>query len=277
MAAEGRRGRLDLTSIAGIPIGIGLILVGQAIEGGAAHTLLQTAAALIVFGGTAGAVLLSHSTEDVVQAASSIRRIFLNPIEPVAGVIERITAYAVKARRSGVMSIEDEANAEPDPFLKRALSMAVDGISQSQIRAALEVEMDSLADHEERPARVFEAAGGYAPTIGILGAVLGLIHVMENLTDPAKLGPGIAVAFVATVYGVGSANLILLPLAAKLRQRAREATRRRELLVDGVLAIQDGLNPRLIQQRLARFVVDAEVPGPAGAPAVRNALPEEGS
>jgi chemotaxis protein MotA len=255
MSPDGRsRRRLDFSAVVAVPAGIGLMLFGQALEGGAAHSLLQLAAALIVFGGTCGAVLLSFSTAQVRQSVLSVRSVFVDPLEPAGDAIARITAYAVKARRSGVMSIEDDVEAEPDPFLKRALLMAVDGTSQSQLRTALETEGDSLADREEVPPRVFESAGGYAPTIGIIGAVLGLIHVMENLSDPSKLGPGIAVAFVATVYGVGAANLILLPIAAKLRERARAAVRRRELLLAGVLAIQDGLNPRLITQRLAAFV-----------------------
>jgi chemotaxis protein MotA len=129
--------------------------------------------------------------------------------------------------------------------------MAVDGSSQSEIRHALELEMELLADREDVPARVFESAGGYAPTIGILGAVIGLIHVMGNLTDPAKLGAGVAVAFVATIYGVGSANLILLPVASRLRQRAEASTRRREMLIDAAIAVQEGLNPRLIEQRFS--------------------------
>jgi chemotaxis protein MotA len=279
MAAEParpRRGRPDPTSLLAIPVGVGLILGGQALEGGAAHSLLQLAAALIVFGGTAGAVLLSFSTTQVLHALGALRHVFSDPLEPAGDVVTRILQYAGKARRSGVMSIEDEIETEPDPFLLRALRMAVDGTSQSQIRAALEVESESRLDADEVPMRVFEAAGGYAPTVGIIGAVLGLIHVMENLSDPSKLGPGIAVAFVATVYGVGSANLILLPIAGKLRERSRAALRRREMLLDGVLAIQEGLNPRLIEQRLAAFTLDARVQ-PAPRAIVAQSASEEPS
>ena len=171
--------------------------------------------------------------------------------EPAKVVIARVLTYANRARRTGILSLESELESEPDLFLRRALRMAVDGCSQSEIRHALELEMELLADREDVPARVFESAGGYAPTIGILGAVIGLIHVMGNLTDPAKLGAGVAVAFVATIYGVGSANLILLPVASKLRQRAEASTRRREMLIDAALAVQEGLNPRLIEQRFS--------------------------
>jgi chemotaxis protein MotA len=248
--------RLDITAVVAIPAGVGLILFGQAIEGGAISSLMQLAAALIVFGGTSGAVLLSFSTMQVRQALLAVRNVFVEPLEPAANVIKRITTYAAKARRTGVMTIEEDVNEEPDPFLRRGLSMAVDGSSQSQIRAALEFEIDSISERDSVPPRVFEAAGGYAPTIGIIGAVLGLIHVMENLNDPSKLGPGIATAFVATVYGVGLANLILLPIAGKMRERARASSRRREMLLDGVLAIQEGLNPRLLEQKLLAFAPD---------------------
>jgi chemotaxis protein MotA len=170
-------------------------------------------------------------------------------------VIARVLAYSTRARRTGVLSLEGDLDSEPDPFLRRALSMAVDGATQAEIRHTLEIEMDARAEEDEIPSRVFEAAGGYAPTIGILGAVIGLIHVMENLADPSKLGSGIAIAFVATIYGVGSANLLFLPIASRLRQRAEAAARRRELLIDAALAIQEGVNPRLIEQRLSGFML----------------------
>jgi chemotaxis protein MotA len=245
--------RLDVGSLLGAPIAIVLILVGQAIEGGSVKTLLQLAAALVVFGGTFGAVLLSFGSADVMRAFRSLRSAYADPLEPAAAVIGRVLAYSNRARRSGMLSLDSELEKEPDLFLRRALTMAVDGASQTQIRHALEMEIEVLGEHDEVPSRIFEAAGGYAPTIGILGAVIGLIHVMENLTDPSKLGAGVAVAFVATIYGVGSANLIFLPVASKLRQRAEQASRRREMLIDAALAVQEGLNPRLIEQRFSTF------------------------
>jgi chemotaxis protein MotA len=253
MANRTRFGRLDFGSLLGAPFAIALILIGQAIEGGSVRTLLQLAAALVVFGGTLGAVLLSFGSADVTRSFKSLRSAYSDPLEPAAAVIGRVLAYSNRARRTGMLSLESELEKEPDAFLRRALTMAVDGASQSQIRHALEVELELLGEQDELPSRVFEAAGGYAPTIGILGAVIGLIHVMENLTDPSKLGAGVAVAFVATIYGVGSANLIFLPVASKLRQRAELASRRREMLIDAALAVQEGLNPRLIEQRFSSF------------------------
>jgi chemotaxis protein MotA len=261
--------RLDVGSLLGAPIAITLILIGQAIEGGSVRTLLQLAAALVVFGGTVGAVLLSFGSADVIRALKSLRSVYVDPLEPPAAVIGRVLAYSNRARRSGMLSLEAELEKEPDAFLRRALTMAVDGASQTQIRHALEIELELLAEQDEVPSRVFEAAGGYAPTIGILGAVIGLIHVMENLTDPSRLGSGVAVAFVATIYGVGSANLILLPLASKLRQRAEAATRRREMLIDAALAVQEGINPRLIEQRFSGFTASRS---PSKRPVTRPAI-----
>jgi chemotaxis protein MotA len=244
------------------------------LEGGRAHTLFQATAALIVFGGTAGAVMVSFSTAEVMDALRRLPAVFVDRLEPAREAIARVSMYAIKARRLGVMSLEEDLTDEPDDFLRRALGLAVDGTSQSQLRSALEIEMDSLAEADDAPARVFDAAGGYAPTVGILGAVIGLIHVMENLAEPAKLGAGIAVAFVATVYGVGSANLILLPIATKLRIRAAAAARRREMLVHAVLAIQDGMNPRILEERLTAFEAVPARKGTAENPYRGLALPE---
>lgn len=266
------RSRIDYGSLAGAPMAIGLILAGQAIEGGSVRSLLQVAAALVVFGGTAGAVLLSFGSADVIKAVRSVRFAYADTLEPASLVIARVLGYANRARRTGILSLESELEAEPDPFLRRALRMAVDGSSQSQIRHALELEMELLADREDVPARVFESAGGYAPTIGILGAVIGLIQVMGNLTDPAKLGAGVAVAFVATIYGVGSANLILLPLASKLRQRAEASTRRREMLIDAALAVQEGLNPRLLEQRFSAHTGAIVRPESRPSPSLRERM-----
>ena len=245
-----KKRRFDLTSVLGVPLGLGFILIGQVVEGGTLNSLLQLTAAIIVFGGTFGAVLVSSSLADVKRAWRSLSQVFYDEEVPAEDVIGTITRLATKARRDGIMSLEDEVDSMPDPFMRRGLMLAVDCTNPSTLRAMLEAESYSRDDIDEAPARVYEAAGGYAPTIGILGAVLGLIHVMENLSDPNKLGAGIAVAFVATVYGVGSANLLFLPIASKLRNKAGRQAKHRELILEGILAIQEGLNPRLIDQKL---------------------------
>jgi chemotaxis protein MotA len=248
-----RNRRLDLTTLAGVPLGIGMILAGQMMEGGSAWSILQSTAAIIVFGGTLGAVLVSFPFADIKQAGAGLRRILVEDVEGAEATIGGILRYAKVARKDGILALEEESASAKDPLLRKGLMLAVDGVNPKTLREMLEIDLAAAEDRDLVPARVFESAGGYAPTIGILGAVLGLIHVMENLSDPTKLGNGIAVAFVATVYGVGAANLILLPIASKLRRRADEAARRRVLIFEGILAIQEGLNPRLIDQKLRGF------------------------
>ena len=265
MAARTPARSWDTLSLIGLPLGLAMIVGGHIAEGGRIGSLLQGAAALIVFGGTLGAVLLSHPMRDVKEAWRSLRDVFVDDLPSANTVLEVIGRLAIKARKDGILSLEDELDSIPDPFMRRGLRLAVDGTNPTTLRTMLEAENDGREEYEEGPARVYEAAGGYAPTVGILGAVLGLIHVMDNLSDPGKLGAGIAVAFVATVYGVGSANLILLPIAAKLRGRALRRARRREVILEGVLAIQEGQNPRVIDQKLRGLLAADEAAPPTGA------------
>jgi chemotaxis protein MotA len=255
------RRRLDLASVSGVIVAVGLVLVGQALEGGRVGSIVQLTAAVIVFGGTLGAVLTSCSLGDLLRAARSLQDVFFESRVPDHQTVDRLVAYSQVSRRKGIMAIEPELENEPNPFLRGGLMLAIDGASPQVVRETLDAESDSMLDYAEGPARVFESAGGYAPTIGILGAVLGLINVMEHLTEPSRLGAGVAVAFVATVYGVGSANLILLPIAAKIRLRADREDRLRRLAIEGVLGIQEGASPRLIEQKLrARLGPGAVVP-----------------
>lgn len=253
-----KRTRIDFTSVVGVPAGVGLILLGQALEGGSIRSILQLTAALIVFGGTLGAVLLSFSLTEVRRAFGALRTIFLWEGEPPARTIDTVMKYATRARTSGVLSLENDLPEVVDPFLRKALGLVVDGANPYALREVLETENQSREEYDEIPAKVYEAAGGYAPTVGILGAVIGLIQIMQNLSDPSKLGAGIAVAFVATIYGVGSANLMFLPMATKLKMKARHEARRRELMLESVLAIQEGLNPQMIEEKLYGFAAQTE-------------------
>ena len=246
--------RPDLMSAVGLLAGIGLVLYGQTLEGGAVQSLFQLTAAIIVLGGTLGAVLLSFPAREVRRAVRALAHVFLIDTDSDMRRVAAIVKYATDARKNGLMAIEDDVELETDAFLKKGLRLAVDGTSPQELREILEIDDVTRQESDELPARVFESAGAYAPTFGILGAVLGLIHVMKNLADPSKLGPGIAVAFVATVYGIGAANLIFLPMATKLRARARDAARCRDLTIEGVLGIRDGLNPRLIELKLGGFL-----------------------
>lgn len=254
MAQRGK-GRLELATVLGIPAGLAIIWLAQVLEGAPTRALWQPTAALVVFGGTFAAVCVSYPIQLVRRTFRTVRETLVSRSEPADAVLEHIIRYSQIARRKGVIALEPEIDRAPDEFLRAALALAVDGTNAKVTRQILEVETDARREHAEAPAEVLETAAGYAPTLGILGAVLGLIHVMQSLGEPSKLGSGIAVAFVATVYGVGSANLVFLPLATKLRGVARQAAINRELIIEGMTSVQEGLNPRVIEQKLRGFLI----------------------
>ena len=249
--------RLDLGSFVGVPLAVAVVLAAHVLEGGSARSLWQPAAALVVIGGTIAAVLVSYPFSTVRRAAVAVWYVCTHDTTPPAGIVGRILDYAHRARRKGVLSLEEGLDEVGDRFLRSALTLIVDGARADTARQVLTI--DRRAQHEtlEAAAEVLETAAGYTPTLGILGAVLGLIHVMESLSEPAKLGPGIAVAFVATVYGVAAANLLLLPLATKMRGFARSEDLCRDIIIEGIVAIQEGLNPRLLEQKLEGYIEPA--------------------
>jgi len=245
---------MDKATLIGLILGIGAVIGGQTLEGGHVGSIMQVTAAIIVFGGTFGAVFVSYPFNDVLASFKEIKKIIKEPIQNPQQVIGQIIQYANKARKEGILSLEKEIKTIEDPFLKKALTMAVDGVEPHMIREAMTTELEYLDEHGKIHSKIFKSAGGYAPTIGILGAVLGLIHVMENLNDPSKLGAGIATAFVATVYGVGSANLLFIPMSNKLEVRHRHEMIIREMMVEGVVSVATGENPRLIEEKLNSFL-----------------------
>jgi chemotaxis protein MotA len=251
---------MDITTIGGIVAGIGLILLGMLLEGGHVGSILQLTAALIIFGGTAGAVLVSFPKKQFLMGMKMVKLAFVEKKIDLGGLAKQIVEFASVARRDGVLALEGKLNEVDDPFLRRALQFVVDGVDASVTRDTLESAVDADFEEHMAGAKVWEAAGGYAPTIGILGAVLGLIHVMENLADPSKLGGGIATAFVATVYGVGSANLFFLPFANKIKIKLGAEKERKTLITEGVLSIQEGLNPRVLEERLRAFTGEEAAP-----------------
>jgi chemotaxis protein MotA len=244
---------MDLTTIGGIIIALGLILLGQALEGGHVGSILQATAALIVFGGTFGAVAVSFPLKDFVRGMKLGLMAVREKKSDVEQIVQQIVELAGVARRDGVLALEQRLPGIGDAFLRRAVGFIVDGVDAAVARDALEAEIAHHFEEETIGAKVFEAAGGYAPTVGIIGAVLGLIHVMENLNDPSKLGGGIAVAFVATVYGVGSANILFLPIANKIKRRLGIEKQRQTLIAEGVLSIQAGLNPRVLEEKIRAY------------------------
>jgi len=249
---------MDLGTIIGLVLAFGGILIGQAIEGGHIGSLLQLTAAIIVLGGTLGACLVQFPLSVFSGGLKSASRALFPIKVDNKEIITEIIGYANKARRQGIISLESEVENITDPFLKKALNMAVDGIEPKTLRETMEMEMSNMEEEGENPIKFWEAMGGYSPTIGIIGAVLGLIHVMENLTDPSKLGGGIACAFVATVYGVSLANLIYFPVAGKLKHQHRAKMVAKEIILIGVLSILEGENPRLIEDKLKSFLNQTE-------------------
>ncbi len=245
-----RKRVLDVASLLTLPLGIVIVLAAQCLEGGAPRALLQGPAALIVFGGTCAAVLVTYSPREVGRAVRAVAETFHHLTDDTQALMTRLVAIAGRAHRKGLMSLEAELGDIDNPLLRDGLTLIVDGTSIDVLRDLVAAERRARDADEELPARVFEAAAGYAPTLGILGAVLGLIEVMHHLSEPAALGSGIAVAFVATVYGVGSANLLFLPLAGRLRERAAVASRRRDLVGEALFAIHARTNPRLVAHKL---------------------------
>ena len=244
---------MDITSIGGIVLAIACILGGQAIEGGHAGSLAQATAGIIVIGGTIGACAVAFPMPDFMRGLKMGGLAFKSKKSDVADLIKQIVELAAVARREGVLALEQKMGELKDPFLKRAVGFLVDGVDAAIARDSLETEIHHEFDTSSVAAKVWESAGGFAPTVGILGAVLGLIHVMENLSDPSKLGGGIATAFVATVYGVGAANLLFLPVANKLKRKLGIEKDRKTLIAEGVLSIQAGLNPRVLEEKLAAY------------------------
>jgi chemotaxis protein MotA len=245
---------MDRTTLFGLLLGGLSLLGGHFLEGGSAGMILQATAFVIVLGGTAGAVCLSFTGPQLRQSWQSLPYIFRKPHDQTPAQVARLVELAYRARRQGLLSVEGEVAKLPDPFMRRTLQLVIDGFPPNQVREIMEMDLTQKEESGLMPARVFEAAGGYAPTIGILGAVLGLIQVMQHLTDPSRLGTGVAVAFVATIYGVASANLLFLPIAHKLKLQHEHEMLRQEMILEGILALAQGEHPRLIAERLTGMV-----------------------
>ncbi|HSD38425.1 MAG TPA: flagellar motor protein [Rhodocyclaceae bacterium] len=246
---------MDVISLTGLLLGIVAIVGGQLLEGGHLDSLIQPTAFMIVMGGTIGAVMLQSPWRTFVTGLRISMWVFKPPVPPLHELIEQIVGWSNIARREGLLSLENKMEGMTDPFMRKGVQLLVDGVEPEHIREVMEVEITTWETDMKQASKIWEAAGGYAPTVGILGAVMGLIHVMENLSDPSKLGSGIAVAFVATIYGVGSANLIFLPVAKKIQANIMRLVAVREMLMEGVVRIAHGDNPRIIESRLQGYIV----------------------
>jgi chemotaxis protein MotA len=250
--------RPDAATLGGLILAFGGILGGLLMEGGQLRDISQITAALIVLGGTCGAVMVSTPMNVLVAAARRLVHVLLDQSEPPEAVIDELIGYATSARRNGLVALETDAMEIRNPFLQKALMLAVDGTDLQEIRNMMQLEIELGERQAFAEARVFECAGGYSPTIGIIGAVMGLIQVMKNLANIEEVGHGIAVAFVATVYGVGLANLVLLPAATKIKARVDNDTALKELMLEGVVGIVEGMNPKIIRNKLEAYLRESK-------------------
>lgn len=245
---------MDVLSLIGVVIALGAILGGNLLEGGHTGSLVQLTAFIIVIGGTLGAVMLQTPLAVFVRALKMAAWVVTPPKVEGERTIHKIVEWSRVSRKEGLLGLEVFAEQEPDGFARKCLQLLVDGSEPEAIRGIMEVELAVTEGHDLMAAKVYDAAGGYSPTLGILGAVMGLIHVMQNLSDPGKLGPGIAVAFVATIYGVAAANLFLLPMGNKLKAIVGDQAQFREMIIEGIIAIAEGENPRTIENKLRGYL-----------------------
>ncbi len=246
---------MDKISLAGLAIGLIAIVGGQILEGGHVSSLVQPTALMIVLGGTLGAVLLQSPYPVFRRGMQMVKWVWVPPLIEHKKVLDQVLGWSQIARREGLLQLENQIARVKDPFAQKGLQLLVDGADPEHIRELLEVDINTFEDEWRQSAKIWDSAGGYSPTIGILGAVMGLIHVMENLSDPTKLGSGIAVAFVATIYGVGLANLVYLPIAGKLKYYVSRMVASKEMMIDGLVGIAVGDNPRIIESRLKGYML----------------------
>jgi chemotaxis protein MotA len=259
---------IDKGTILGLAIAAGGIVGGLLLEKGSLADIAQGTAALIVLGGTLGAVLVGTPLADVIAAVRELKYVFFDPAASSQAMLEQLITFATKARRNGIVSLEEDADRIEDPFLRKAINLAIDVAELTELKHAMQIDQDMEERRLLSRAKVFESAGGYSPTIGIIGAVLGLIQVMKNLANIEEVGRGIAVAFVATVYGVGVANLFFLPIASKIRERVKRRMEMTELILEGVAGIVEGMNPKMIRRKLESL---ASTPSAKPAPASNSA------
>lgn len=253
---QAKTSTVDALSLIGLLLGPVAIIGGNLLEGGNLGSLLNGPAFIIVLGGTLGATLLQTPLEIFFQALIMLKWVFLPISQSHSENIGKIVNWSIISRREGLLSLEPAIETEPDAFTRKGLQLLIDGNEPHVIRDSMEVDIYVKQQREMGAAKMYEAMGGYSPTIGIIGAVMGLIHVMENLSDPAKLGSGIATAFVATIYGVGMANLICIPIANKLKTRAQANHQSRELILEGIISIGEGANPQNIEMKLTGFIYE---------------------
>ena len=268
---------MDPSSAIGLLLAWAAVVTAFLIEGGHLRGLVNFSAALIVIGGSLGATMLSMPLRRTLAIPSLLRRVFFPPRADAASLIDMLVHLAAKARREGVLSLEADVGIASDDFVEKALRLIIDGSDPQVVRETLQAELHTRDREDEAGAEVFRTMGGYSPTLGIIGTVMGLIHMLAQLSEPGAMGPAIAAAFMATFYGVSLANLVLLPFADKLGTQNGEASQRRQVVVEGVLGIQAGANPTALQDRLRSLLAPAAAAKRARTekPAAARAAPRE--
>jgi len=252
---------MDLTSLIGPLAGLALILGAFLMEGGDIPSLIQVSAAMIVYGGTFGAVVFSFTQEQLISAVMATQRVFFSQHVEFKEIIAEIVRYATKARKEGVIVLEKEAKHASDPLIRLGLEAVSDGADPSLVRDLMETQLSQMEANSTSDLKVWEAGGAYAPTFGIIGAVMGLINVMKNLADPSSLGAGIAVAFVATIYGLIGANLVFIPMSTKIKNKDHHMFVSKQMIIEGILSIQAGESPALIERKLNAFILEKAAAG----------------
>jgi len=245
---------MEITAFAGILMGILSLVTAFVLDGGHVTSLYKPTAAMIVFGGTIGATIVSFSLNEIITVPKLFKIILFQRLTDEISLIEKLVSFSDKVRREGLLYLENELPSLSDSFMRKGIQLVVDGTDPELVRKIMETEIYAIQERHRTGANIFEAAGGYAPTMGIIGTVMGLVHVLGNLESPERLGPSIALAFIATFYGVGSANLLWLPIAEKLKNLSKKEVMQREMMLEGIMCIQAGYNPILIRERLNAFL-----------------------
>jgi chemotaxis protein MotA len=245
---------MDITTIFGLALALFGLYLGILLEGGSLGAYVGMSAVAIIFGGTFGVVILCFPMQSIMNIPKLLIIAFTNQKYDVAGIIKQLVNFSERARREGILCLESELVNVTDEFLRYGLQLVIDGTDPELVRDTLQTKIAFTAERHHSGAQIFEAAGSFAPTIGIVGTVLGLINVLSNLSDPSSLGHAIALAFIATLYGVGSANVVYLPLAFKLKQKHKSEQLLKEIMLEGVLCLQSGDNPRIVEQKLKAFL-----------------------
>lgn len=245
---------MDLTTIVGLAVGIGALLVAVIMDGGHLSSLLSPSAMVMIGGGTLGATAIGFTVEELKTVPALLRIAFQEESYDISRLISTLVNFAEKARREGLLALEEDLSTIEDKFLKKGMQLVIDGTDAELVRSIMETELAFIQERHHKGASIFEAAGGYAPTMGIIGTVMGLVHVLGNLTDTESLGPSIATAFIATLYGIFSANILFLPIAGKLKNRSAHQVLVYEVTLEGILSVQAGDNPRIVEEKLEAFL-----------------------